>query len=199
MFIIEATGGILLQVYCLLVYLGIAKRKKRAISYYDSEFKKAHLHQKLVHQSIRRQNHWEMRRTLVYCPENSPYDYGAILLGLVLVYFFSRKKKHIFKLSFSQKLSIHPCKVKLAQQAKNQACNIPLYQSRVVCVVIHSLFENCSVMQFLFSTSKWKENPNVRNAKQLLMAGDVELNPGPYNPGNCVNNFLWYKICLCSH
>ena len=33
------------------------------------------------------------------------------------------------------------------------------------------------------SLTRMRENHNVVLLKELLMAGDVELNPGPYTPG----------------
>ena len=37
------------------------------------------------------------------------------------------------------------------------------------------------------SVVEMRENHNVMVFKELLMAGDVELNPGPYPPGIFIN------------
>ncbi len=43
---------------------------------------------------IRRKTNWEMRRSIVLAPEMSPtQDCGALLLGIVLVWIISKRKR----------------------------------------------------------------------------------------------------------
>ena len=47
------------------------------------------------------------------------------------------------------------------------------------------------------SVVEMRENHNVVVFKELLMAGDVELNPGPYPPG--ILRLVSIKLCFTIH
>ena len=44
------------------------------------------------------------------------------------------------------------------------------------------------------SVIEMRENHNVMVLKELLMAGDVELNPGPYPPGMFITVMFQYYL-----
>jgi len=83
----------LYEIISLLYSLGVIKNKDLFISSKSGKFKKFHQHQRLIHQSIRRKTDWEMRRTFVCAPEMTPTnDCGALLLGVVIIFYLHKKK-----------------------------------------------------------------------------------------------------------
>ena len=89
MLVLNLVSWMLYQVFSLLISLGVVKDKRLSC-----KFEKFVRHQRLVHYSVKRRTHWEMRRTLVSAPEITPtYDCGAVLLGAVIIFYLYRKKK----------------------------------------------------------------------------------------------------------
>ena len=87
--VLNLVSWMLYQVFSLLTCLGVVKDKRLSC-----KFEKFIQQQRLIHYSVKRRTHWEMRRTLVSTPEITPtYDCGALLLGAVLIFYLYRKKK----------------------------------------------------------------------------------------------------------
>ena len=89
MLVLNLVSWVLYQVFSLLICLGVVNDNRLSC-----KFEKFIQLQRLIHYSVKRRTHWEMRRTLVSAPEITPtYDCGALLLGAVLIFYLYRKKK----------------------------------------------------------------------------------------------------------
>ena len=86
---------LLCQLFSLLISLGIAKNKRAFSTSSSGNSDKSVVHQTLLHHSIKRKTNWEMRKTLVSAPAESipTLDCGALLLGAVLIFYLSKKRK----------------------------------------------------------------------------------------------------------
>ena len=91
--VLNLISWMLYQVFSLLISLGVVKDKNLS-----SKFNEFILHRRLVHHSIKRRTHWEMRRTLVSAPEITlTYNCGALVLGAVIFLYLCRKRKIKFQ------------------------------------------------------------------------------------------------------
>ena len=147
---------------------------------------------------IRRMTNWEMRRTLVI--DTLPQSAATFWSLVLLIYVFKllrRKTYNRNRRRCSGKNFVFLDRPKKAPYQSNQRLSYPkrmLYHLKCLVTTVHEYdgvqhFLKCwscvfpvLYMEHCFTAMKMASGMIQRQL--LLLAGDVELNPGPYDPGN---------------
>lgn len=157
------------------------KAKHRCRKYYRSEFR----HKDMV-SSIRRMTNWETRRTFL---TDTITQSDAIILSLVIIGYLKISRRKVYTRNrYSTKngaVTRMQRKVSCHQTSKfNHLKSIV----PAISTVVRKILNNCSFSFPILYKGIYGSGNNLAcsmvQRQLLLLAGDVELNPGPYSQGN---------------
>ena len=177
--------------------MNAGKRRKSSLSY---NYPGVHL--RLVNKSIFRRINWESRTSIVLTPEMTQIqDLGVLLLGILVVCHIGGYSTRKWRYKRRQLMHVPPWNFSHSTKwSKLVKLKIKFVLIQIVYWFPHSLVHRnnldaaCKLFQSLWQHNFEEMNDmmgidhkneirSLVDSQQLLLAGDVELNPGPYDPG----------------